>query len=278
MKYQVIHEFNGRDGEIPFGVLFQGADGALYGTTNCGGFYDRGVVYKLNLDGSGFRVLHNFSRVLGSYPESGVIQGAGGVLYGTTTQGGSYNRGVVYALKPDGFGYRVLHSFAGGKEGGYPEACVIQAADGALYGTTRLGGAYGRGTVFRLNTDGSGFQILHSFEGDDGAYPLHGVMQGSDGALYGTTRSGGHYEIGVVYKMNLDGSGFCVLHSFIIEQGAHPWPSVIEASDGALYGTTKYGGDYDMGTVFRMETDRTNFMVVRRFTTSAKKLPQIWNI
>jgi len=276
----LVHNFNGpNDGANPEAGVIQGKDGALYGTTHIGGANNDGVVFKVNPDGSNYQVLHTFSALPypstnsdGAHPLAGVTQGSDGVLYGTATYGGAYGWGVVFKVNPDGSNFQVIHAFTRGNDGGYPYAGVIQGSDRALYGTTYFGGAFGYGVVYKVNTDGSNFQVLHhfnSFNGQDGAFPYACVIEGKDGALYGTTYGGGTMAHGVVYKINRDGSNYQVLHNFTggNSDGDYPYfAGVIQGSDGALYGTTAGGGAHGEGIVFRLDTDGSNFQVIHSFS------------
>ncbi len=248
--------------------LVQGADGALYGTVASGGSSGVGTVFKLNADGSGFTVLHNFnSPVTGANPQAGLVQGADGALYGTALSGGSSGKGTVFKLNVDGSGFTVLRNFNGSTTGAYPFGRLVQGADGALYGTTYQGGSSSVGTVFKLNADGSGFTVLHNFNGSTtGAYPQAGLVQGADGALYGTAPSGGSGGLGTVFKLNADGSGFTVLRHFTSSAtGANPRAGLVQGTAGALYGTTPEGGSSGVGTVFKLNADGSDFTVLHNF-------------
>src|SRR5712692_9665142 len=147
---------------------------------------------------AGYAVVYSFCPMAGceadgSQPVAGLLLGFDGMLYGTTRFGGLGHRGTVFQMAPDGSGFAVLHSFTGGTaDGERPVAGLIQGPDGTLYGTTELGGSSSAGTIFQLAPNGSGFGILHSFTGgaEDGQYPVAGLIQGSDGTLYGTTQLG----------------------------------------------------------------------------------------
>jgi uncharacterized repeat protein (TIGR03803 family) len=153
--------------------------------------------------------------------------------------------------------------------GNQPEAPLIQGRDGALYGTTYGSGNDRAGAVFRLNPDGSGYQVLHSFSlsASDGRIPLAGLVEGSEGALYGTTVRGGATNRGTVFKLNKDGAGFQILHSFGIAppDGVNPQAQLVEANDGLLYGTTYLGGESDRGIVFRLGKDGSDYTVLHSF-------------
>lgn len=273
----VIHDFAGQptDGAYPYAGLVLGPDGALYGTTVNGGAFTSGTdsgygtVFQLTRSGNGWSetVIHNFQdNPDGAHPYDGLIFGPDGALYGTTAGGGDFYVGTVFKLTRSGTGWSetVLHSFSG-PDGFYPYGGLIFGHDGALYGTTYYGGAtYGAsvgpcapngcGTVFELTPIGTGgFEIvLHSFSGPDGANPYAGVTLGPDGRLYGTTYDGGSSNDGTVFRLSPQGGTYTLLHSFAGPDGANPYAGVIFGPDGALYGTTYYGGAYGDGTVFRV--------------------------
>jgi len=256
--YTVLYRFKGgTDGYSPYAGLMEGSDGALYGTTSLGGSnYSWGTVFKLNRDGSAYTVLFSFpGGADGARPQAGLIEGTDGALYGTTSSGGSNDFGTVFRLNRDGSAYTVLHRFTGGADGAHPYAGLIGASDGALYGTTTNGGTNNAGTVFKLNRDGSGYTVLRSFTGGtDGAAPYAGLTQGQDGLLYGTTLGGGSNGYGTVFTLNKDGSGYRILFSFrgTADDGARPQAGLLKGSDGALYGSTLYGGDMNGGIVFKL--------------------------
>jgi hypothetical protein len=266
--YTALHTFSntGPEGSDPSGTLIEASDGILYGTAYQGGTDNYGTVFKLNKDGSGFTVLRSFKAVGGDgrYPLAGLVEGSDGILYGTTSRGGSVGGGTVFKLGKDGKGYRVLHDFGSvAWDGGESHAPLLEGSDGALCGTTFYGGTNGIGTVFKLNKDGSGYAVLRSFAGwtvGDGSYPSAGLLEAYGGALYGTTQHGGTgycYDgigvgCGTVFRLNKDGSGYATLRRFSDTSGDGniPYGGLAKASDGTLYGTTSHGGAVDFGTVF----------------------------
>ncbi len=179
-----LYSFTGcNDGGQPFAGLIQGSDGNFYGTTETGGS-GNGTVYQLTTSGS-LATLYAFSGGNDGSTPNALVQGADGNFYGTTQSGGSGN-GTVYQLTTSG-SLATLYAFSGGNDGGYPQSGLIQGADGNFYGTTDAGGAYGAGTAFQITTSG-GLTTLYAFTGgNDGAYPLAGLIQGADGSFYGTT-------------------------------------------------------------------------------------------
>jgi uncharacterized repeat protein (TIGR03803 family) len=205
-----------------------------------------------------FTMVHDFDGTDGDGPYAALIQAHDGYLYGTTSEGGAgYGEGTVFKMTPSGT-LTTLHTFYG-PDGSSPAAALTQATDGFFYGTTETGGAvskscqYGCGTIFKIGARGE-FATLHRFVGTDGAYPYGGLVQASDGNLYGTTEFHGAHDFGTVFMMTPRGR-FKTLHDFSSVDGAYPFAGLIQASDGNLYGTTDSGGRTDHGTVFRMTLD-----------------------
>jgi uncharacterized repeat protein (TIGR03803 family) len=242
------------DGEYPLGRLVQATDGNFYGTTFNGG-QGPGTVYKLTSSGT-LTVLHSFTAYSdGAEPYAGLIQATDGNFYGVTTIGGR-TLGTVFKITPSGT-FTSLHVFAGyPTDGANPWPPLMQASDGNFYGTTYGGGTSNVGTVFKITAGGS-LTILHSFTGTpDGGNLQAGLVQGSDGSLYGTAVGGGTNGEGTVFKITTSGT-LTTLHSFAITDGAAPSGTLVKASDGNFYGTTYEGGASNAGTVFKMTPSGT---------------------
>ena len=262
VNFRIIHHFgSGGDGQMPCAATWQSLDGKLYGTTIYGGTNGYGTVFKLNTDGSDYKVIYNFSgdRREGTNPQADLVQDSDGVLYGTTTVNS------VFKVNTNGDGYAVLGSGTG------CSGTLVLGRDGALYGTSWDGGSNNVGTVFRLNTDGAGFTVLYNFSTNvfDGRYPYPGLIQATDGALYGSTALGGSNNAGTLFKLNANGDGYAVLHSFGSSgDGRDPEAKLMQGRDGMLYGTTYGGGSNNVGMVFRLNTDGSNYVVLYSFTTT----------
>jgi len=197
----VLYAFTGGpDGATPYAGLIQATDGNFYGTTVGGGTSSAGTVFQLTPAGA-VSVLYAFTGgANGATPFAGLIQATDGNFYGTTVNGGASSAGTVFQLTPAG-AVSVLHAFTGGADGATPFAGLIQATDGSFYGTTAYGGASSAGTVFQLTPAGA-VSVLYAFTGEtDGAAPVAGVIQATDGSFYGVTQSGGALGGGTAFRL-----------------------------------------------------------------------------
>jgi uncharacterized repeat protein (TIGR03803 family) len=258
-----LYSFSGIDGAIPAAGLLPGANSTFYGTTEYGGVYeDRegdtfGTVFKITTNGT-FTSLYSFRGDDGANPDAGLVLGADGNLYGTTSYGGVdyyLDDGTVFKITANG-SFTSLISFSG-SDGIGPEGGLVQGTDGNFYGTTEYGGTHGLlsdgyGTVFKMTTNGT-LNTLYSFTGGgDGANPAAGLVQGADGNFYGTAEYGGTNDSGTVFKIMTNGT-LSTLYSFTGgSDGANPAAGLVPGTDGNFYGTTEYGGANNSGTVFKI--------------------------
>ena len=253
-----LHSFDGTDGAGPRAGLVLATDGDLYGTTVSGGAYSCtigacGTVFNITT-GDALVWVQSFDGTDGAYPHAGLVQATDGNFYGTTSFGGAYAGGTFFKITPGGT-LTTLYSF-GYSEGVYPNGGLVQATDGNFYGTTFADQpGNGLGTVFKITTGGVLTQ-LHFFDGTDGANPLAGLVQATNGNLYGTTYHGGAYGDGTVFKITPGGT-LTPLHSFDGADGANPQAGLVQGTDGNLYGTTDTGGAYGDGTLFKITTGGT---------------------
>src|SRR5262249_33407387 len=152
-------------------------------------------------------------------PWGSLIQ-SGSTLYGMTTSGGSGGHGAIFRMGIDGTGFSLLHSFTGtASDGNFPSGSLIQSGS-TLYGMTQTGGSSNHGTIFRIEPDGTGFSLLHSFTAaaSDGRTPYDSLIL-SDLILYGMTSAGGSSDRGTIFQIGTDGTGFTQLHSFVSGSG-----------------------------------------------------------
>jgi len=282
--------FDSTDGDYPETPLVQGADGNFYGTTPFGGaHYYSGTIFKITPSGK-LTTLHNFCSQSactdGDAPYGSLVQAANGDFYGTTYFGGAgnvapcdedYTCGTVYKISPSGK-LSSLYTFCqqlGCADGSNPNGGLVQASDGDLYGTTYYGGnssctlAMGCGTIFKMSPSGT-LTTLYRFCAQagcpDGYGPQTTLIQATDGNFYGTAQ-GGPNGAGTIFKVTPGGT-LTTLYTFCSQpvnnkcmDGTGPGQSLVQATDGNFYGTTRGGGAYcdhgGCGTVFRISPSGT---------------------
>jgi uncharacterized repeat protein (TIGR03803 family) len=291
--YHILHNFGSqyRDGTGPSADLVLN-DNTLYGATVSGGTNYNGNIFKINTDGNGYGILLSLTN--SASPEGGMIL-IGNTLYGTMYTGGSNNNGSIFKINTDGSGFTELRSFTAtmpsafgtNSDGNRPRGDL--ATDGnSLYGTTEFGGTNGNGTLFKINTNGTGFEVIKSFSAtfigtnnvsgnplssgtnSDGARPIGGlVLDGS--TLYGATYHGGTSN-GVVFAVRTNGSGFTVLKYFsginsngTNSDGAAPVAGLALNGD-TLYGVTVGGGAGACGNIFSLKTNGASFANLHDFS------------
>ena len=277
----VLHSFTSEDnnGVFPKAGLLFATNGSFYGTTsgvrmNGSGRRIRPTIFRITPNGT-FLTVAYFDRtnIDGTKPgpwqsdellSSDLIQGKDGNLYGAAVLGGMNGYGQVFKMTLDGK-VTTLHSFEGysGTNGWGPQSGVIEGQDGWFYGTAYNGGVkmrtdnVGMGTVYKVRTDGT-LKTLFHFMGTNGEFPASGLIVGKDGNYYGTTAYGGpsyakgppEHGFGTVFQLTTNG-GFTTLFSFDGTNGSQPFAGLARGSDGAFYGTTKFGG-LGYGTIFRV--------------------------
>jgi uncharacterized repeat protein (TIGR03803 family) len=205
--YIVLHNFEGIDGEAPFGGLILASDGKFYGTTTSGiGKASYGVVFSITTAGE-IVVLHKFTEYGGgATPWANVVEGADGNFYGTTAAGGINQAGMVYRITPQGQ-FTKLHFFRALVDGQEPLSGLTLGTDGKFYGTTWANGNVSGcaplcGTVYQITADGE-FTNLHSFDGSDGSGLQMPVAQHTNGKFYGAASFGGANNWGTGYSLDM---------------------------------------------------------------------------
>jgi uncharacterized repeat protein (TIGR03803 family) len=277
-----LYNFGFVEGGVnPFSGVVQASDGDLYGTTYYGGPHSNGTVFKITTSGV-LTTIHYFDGEDGQAPSSGLLQASNGNFYGTTEFGGDsgYDDGTIFEITPTGK-LTSLYSFCsqGGSsctDGELPDGGVVQGTDGAFYGTASEGGGTdslcdgGCGTVFRITAGGT-LTVLHNFVYTDGAHPVGGLVQGTDGNFYGTTEAGGDTGIcfepngcGTIFKITPSGT-LTSLHSFDMTDGRYPETALVQDTNGSFYGTTSDGGTsgactLGCGTVFSLSVGLKPFV------------------
>ena len=262
-KLTTLHSFDYTDGANP-NPLVQGTDGNFYGTTSIGGASSNcpggcGTVFKITPGGTP-TTLHSFDGTDGDEPFAALVQATDGNFYGTTYAGGVNDDGTVFEITAEGK-LTTLYSFCrqtGCTDGEYPIAGLVQATDGNFYGTTNAGGANGSGTVFKITPRGT-LTTLYGFCSQtkcaDGSNPYAGLVQATNGSFYGTTSGGGANDGGTVFEIAAGGK-LSTLYSFCSQtdctDGFYPSDALVQATSRNFYGTTRYGGAADAGTLFKI--------------------------
>lgn len=237
----VLHAFSGPDGATPLAGVIEGSDGTLYGTTYKGGANGTGTIYRIAPDGS-FSLLHSFGDVGGGYPRHELVEASDGNLYGSYSafEGTETFGGIFRLTKAGAFSVIATDSSS--------DDALIDGGDGRLYGITRLGAQYG--TVFSVTLDGV-YTVLHAFNRPGPIFPLH-LIDGRDGFLYGTTTDA--YEDARTSFFRISRAG---AFSVIFTSTAPPTTFVdlatpVRGIDGNFYGTTRFGGINNQGTLYRI--------------------------
>jgi len=282
------------DGGNPGAGLVQAANGDFYGTTVGGGANSNadacfdinisfetscGTIFKITPNGT-LTTLYSFCAQSGctdgGSPLAGLVQAPNGDFYGTTGTGGNTNCfgggcGTVFKITPTGM-LTTLYSFcaqSGCMDGANPYAGLVQATNGDFYGTTCGsgptcdGGGSGPGTVFKITPSGT-LTTLYSFCSQtgctDGEYPIAGLVQATNGDLYGTTWGGGANDLGTIFKITPSGT-LTTLYAFCAQSGCtdggNPGAGLVQATNRDLYGTTEELGANGTGTVFKITPSGT---------------------
>ncbi|HEX2854875.1 MAG TPA: choice-of-anchor tandem repeat GloVer-containing protein, partial [Opitutaceae bacterium] len=268
--YAALHVFSATTFGLYPNTLIEGSDGLLYGTTTGGGGQNLGVIFKLTKSGTGFTMLRSFSGGTDGKTLMGLVEGTSGALYGSAAASGGTGFGVIFKINKDGSLFSVVKTFAGGADGATPRGPLLSGSDGFIYGTTYTGGAFNRGTLFRLNADGTGHTILKNFKGDgiEAGAPMASLKEDEAGILYGTTAVGGPGGRGAVFKLNKNGSGFAQLKTFsggTADGAIFPFQtSPLSIGNGVLHGLVWSGGLGGEGLFFKVNTDGGNFSVLKQ--------------
>lgn len=266
--YTDLHDFDlAVDGGYATGLLAQGRNGNLYGTSLQGGADGVGTAFRITTAGT-FTKLHDFVTSNDGYcsaPHGGLSLGKDGNFYGTTCSGGANGYGTFFKMTAAGV-VTALHSFTD-TDGMYPYAPPIQGRDGSFYGTTIAGGS-GFGTIYKISPTGT-LKVLYNFDCTHGLGSYEPLIVGTDGNFYGTTHTDCGSGGGYVFKITPSGA-YTVLFDFDNFSGMLPYAPVMQGANGNLYGTTTAGGaGYNSGgTIFRL-TLKGSYTVLHNFDNNA---------
>lgn len=242
------------DGDFPQASLYQASDGKLYGmTSSCCTFDAFSIFFRYDPLTLKYEKLENFNDTIqGANPNGAVIEGTDGKLYGMTSKGGVHNKGVIFRYDRAAMVYQKIYDFDS-INGGEPEAGLIQGKDGKLYGLTNTGGNENYGVLFQFDPATSTLVKKFDFGGlINGGNPLGTLIQAKNGKLYGLTSAGGKDDAGVLFEFDPATSSYSKKVELTGQaDGNAPYGSLMEASDGNLYGVTSGGGANGYGVLFQ---------------------------
>jgi uncharacterized repeat protein (TIGR03803 family) len=263
------------NGSKPKGSLMQASDGKLYGMTNQGGLFDAGILFQYNPSISSFAKKTEFGGIDPTGFSASLMQASDGMLYGTSELGGVHNAGVLFQYNPVTFTYTKKLDFDE-TNGSHNFTGLMEASDGKLYGTSLEGGVNNKGVLFQYDPATSTYIKKLDFDGaTNGATPSGPPVQASDGKLYGTAVNGGTNDKGIFYQYDPVTSIFTKKFDFAgTTNGANPGGSLIQASDGMLYGLTNNGGVNDMGVLYQYDLTTSTYTKKLDFAGAANgKIP-----
>jgi len=253
-RYSNLLDFNGTNGTQPTGSLIISGN-TLYGMTNSGGAGDFGTIFKIDTTGAGYTKISTLSHQ--SFP-TGSPYLLGNVLFGMTNNGGSeqVKAGSIFKVNVDGSAFTTLLDFGFAPNGIRPVGLTVAGNIG--YGITSGGGMHNAGCIYKINTDGTGYTKLYDFSGSpDGTTPRSPLVL-SDTVLYGTTYEGGTNNLGTVFKININGTGYTTLYSFNHNNGFYPLGTLV-LSDNVLYGIMLWSSNAGSNAIFKINTDGTGY-------------------
>ncbi len=271
-QYTKLYDFAGTaNGSNPNGDLIS-VGAFLYGMTNTGGANNKGTIFKIKPDGTGYSKLLDFAGANGAYP-TGSLFSDGTFLYGMTVNGGTYSFGTVFKIMPNGTGYaKLMDMDTANANGSYPNGNLI--SDGTfLYGMTYGGGINVLGTIFKIMPNGTGYSKLLDFAGTANGSKPYGTLFYDGTFLYGMTNQGGANNMGVVFKIKPNGTGYANLLDFAGANGAYPTTGTLISDGTFLYGMTLSGGTNSSGNIFKIKPDGSGYLNLLDFNNTNGSFP-----
>jgi uncharacterized repeat protein (TIGR03803 family) len=225
----------------------------LWGMTSGGGTHGFGVIFKTDGNGNNYTTVFHFNSITGQSPSGSLIQASNGKLYGMTEHGGTNNYGVLFEFDPITNTYAKKIDFDGANSGSKPTGSLIEVSNNKLYGLTFEGGANNKGVIFEYDLVSESFTKKFDFDDVNGQYPVGALLKAGNNKLYGMTNLGGTSSHGVIFEYDVNTDSIEIKHNFDFTNGGDPIGSLIEASNGKLYGMTNHGGANQFGVIFEFE-------------------------
>ncbi len=260
--HEIEYDFPYADGISPK-YLIESNDGYIYGTTSGFGTGLDGNIIRLNPNNYSYESIFQFTDSLGRYPGSIFQDSLSGYIYGINTYGGQYDKGNIFKFNPYTNVYYILFSFDY-TLGAEPMGNLIPLNESLFYGVTKSGGNTIRGVLYSFNINSNEYSVLFNFSDSLGSSRKN-IMLASDSCIYGTTYFGGMNEEGVIFRFDLSTGVYSKLFDFSIPTGASMKSSLIEASNGKLYGTANLGGEHGGGVLFEFDMQTETYSIKHNF-------------
>lgn len=253
-----VYLFQNTEGAMPWGKIAQAPNGKIYGVTELGGCSDSCTLYEYDPVAGICTDVYDFycnPPYSGEPSQNGLIILPDGYLYGLQ------QNGIIYKFNPITHVYALLNQILGGDYRGG----LMQASDGALYGTAFEAPSNIQGTIFRYILSSNTYSVIYNFDGTHGASPYYmSLIQAADGKLYGTAAGGGAYGGGVIFSYDLSSNIYTDLHD-LDSTGVLPMGGLIQATNGNLYGMTYQGGTNNLGVIFSYDISTSQYSVLYNF-------------
>jgi uncharacterized repeat protein (TIGR03803 family) len=253
-SYAVKYEFDGQSGANPWAMTYS-EKGHFYGATNAGGVSNNGVIFKFDPKNNLYTKKIDIDATIGSRPLGSLTFGSTGKMYGTVSEGGAHSNGAIFEYDSATNVIAKRYDF-NGSSGDVPTGNLLSANNGKLYGMTISGGTTGNGVIFEFDPLNRSFTKKIDFDGGaKGAHPYGSLIQASNGKIYGTVEQG-VTGYGGLFEYNITSSNFNMLITFSGSRdgyGSSPRTTLMEATDGKLYGATRIGGLNFDGNLFSFD-------------------------
>lgn len=271
--YTLLKNLGGADGANPLGTLCE-SDGKLYGTCSEEGTLAGGTIFEFDPATNAYIKKIDLNATTGTKPRIGFLKASNGKLYLMTSEGGTAGLGTLLEYTP-GTNTLVKRRDLVALDGTGPEAELMQASDGLLYGALSENGQFSGGTLFSFDTGSNSFSKLYDFDGVQGGTPLGKLVQAPNGKLYGTCAENGFFEPGLIYSWDIGTNTYTEVRPFesMGTEGGASQSSLITGTDGNLYGTCVEGGSSNFGTVFRFNPTNNSFAVLHSFSGANGQAP-----